>query len=137
MKKIVCMLMVIACLFSFAFAEDFKGTTVRFFLNDGGKIIAYEGEGHSGYASAGYDIVCAGISALTQTTLMGLVNVLGLPVDYTIGETGGYISVALADNATDEQVEQAQVLMLTLCEGLNSIAYSYPGNLQIIFEDET
>ena len=133
MKKLVCMLLVIACLCSFAFAESFNGTTMRFFLNSNGDIVGYEGEGHSGYASAGYDIVCAGISALTQTTLLGLVNVLNVPVDYTIGEAGGYMSVALADNATDEQIEQAQVLMLTLYQGLDSIAYSYPGNLQIEF----
>ena len=53
----------------------FHGTTVTFFKRSDGALIGYRAGGHSGYAEAGEDIVCAGVSALTQSTLNGLQNI--------------------------------------------------------------
>ena len=39
-----------------------------------GDIVGWSVSGHSGFAPRGEDIVCAGVSAIVQTTLLGLQN---------------------------------------------------------------
>lgn len=41
-------------------------------------IVLVESIGHTGYAEEGYDIVCAAVSSVLQTALLGLLNVAGI-----------------------------------------------------------
>ena len=111
------------------------GTTVTFLKRSDGALIGYSAIGHSGYAEAGADIVCAAISALTQTTLNGLANVLKAPVMFDQDDDGAFIEAKLTPEATEEQVQQAQLLLVTLLEGLQAIQREYPRNLRIIFKE--
>ena len=111
------------------------GTTVTFFKRSDGALIGYSACGHSGYADAGSDIVCAAISALTQTVLNGLKNVLKAPVMFDQDDDGAFIEARLTPEATQEQIQQAQLLLLTLREGLEAIQREYPRNLRIIFKE--
>ena len=45
-------------------------------------IVGFEVSGHSGYSERGKDIVCAAVSAIVQTAVIGLTEVLGIKVDY-------------------------------------------------------
>ena len=111
------------------------GTTVTFMKRSDGALIGYSAIGHSGYAEAGADIVCAAISALTQTTLNGLANVLKAPVMFDQDDDGAFIEAKLTPEATENQVQQAQLLLVTLLEGLQAIQRAYPRNLRIIFKE--
>ena len=111
------------------------GTTVTFHKRSDGALIGYSADGHSGYARAGADIVCAAISALTQTTLNGLKNVLKAPVMFDQDDDGAFIEAILTPEATEDQVRQAQLLLVTLLEGLQAIQRGYPRNLRIIFKE--
>ena len=111
------------------------GTTVTFMKRSDGALIGYSAIGHSGYAEAGADIVCAAISALTQTTLNGLKNVLKAPVMFEQDDDGAFIEAILTPEASEEQVQQAQILLVTLLEGLQAIQREYPRNLRIIFKE--
>ena len=111
------------------------GTTVTFLKRSDGALIGYTACGHSGFDEAGRDIVCAGISVLTQTTLNGLKNVLKAPVMFDQDDDGAFIEAILTPEATNEQVQQAQLLLQTLLEGLQAIQRSYPRNLRIIFKE--
>ena len=44
--------------------------SVKIFVNEDGMIDGYAVSGHSGTAARGQDIVCAGVSALTQSALL-------------------------------------------------------------------
>ena len=112
-----------------------SGTTVTFRKRSDGALLGYTTEGHTGYAKAGADIVCAAISALTQSTLNGLKNVLKAPVMFDQDDSGAFIEVNLTPEATEEQVRQAQLLLVTLLEGLQAIQREYPRNLRIIFKE--
>ena len=46
-------------------------TEITVFLK-GGKPIGFDAHGHTGYAECGEDIVCAAVSAITQTAAMGV-----------------------------------------------------------------
>ena len=111
------------------------GTAVTFFRRSDGALIGYSALGHSGYAQAGSDIVCAAISALTQSTLNGLKNVLKAPVMFDEDDNGAFIEASLTPEATQEQIRQAQILLVTLLEGLQAIQREYPRNLRIIFKE--
>ena len=112
-----------------------SGTTVTFLKRSDGALLGYRANGHSGYAEAGADIVCAAISALTQTTLNGLKNVLKAPVMFDQDDDGAFIEAILTPEASEYQIRQAQLLLVTLLEGLQAIQREYPRNLRIIFKE--
>ena len=112
-----------------------SGTTVTFLKRSDGALLGYRANGHSGYAEAGADIVCAAISALTQTTLNGLKNVLKAPVMFDQDDDGAFIEAILTPEASEDQLRQAQLLLVTLLEGLQAIQREYPRNLRIIFKE--
>ena len=56
------------------------------FHKKGEDFVRIESEGHTGYANRGEDIVCAAVSALTQSTLNGLRSVLKAPVMFDIDD---------------------------------------------------
>lgn len=112
-----------------------SGTTVTFLKRSDGALLGYRANGHSGYAEAGADIVCAAISALTQTTLNGLKNVLKAPVMFDQDDDGAFIEAILTPEASEDQIWQAQLLLVTLLEGLQAIQREYPRNLRIIFKE--
>ncbi len=111
------------------------GNTVAFFRRADGALTGYRAQGHTGYAEAGQDIVCAAVSALTQSTLNGLKNVLGAPVIFDIDDQSATLEARLAPEATEADIRQAQLLLRTLLEGLQAIQRSYPRNVRIIYEE--
>ena len=111
------------------------GTTVTFYKRSDGNLIGYQTKGHTGFASSGADIVCAGVSALTQSTLNGLKNILKAPVMFDIDDRRAFLEAQLTPEATEEQIQQAQLLLLTLQEGIQAIHRSFPKNFRIFFEE--
>lgn len=112
-----------------------SGNAVAFFRRADGALTGYRASGHTGYAEAGSDIVCAAVSALTQTTLNGLREVLKAPVVFEIDDEAAILEAKLSPQATEEQVQKAQLLLQTLLEGLRAIERSYPRNVRIFFEE--
>ena len=112
-----------------------RGTAVTFYKRSDGTLVGYRAQGHSGYAQAGSDIVCAGVSALTQSTLNGLQNVLHVPVMFDQDDQSALLEAILTPDATEKQLEQAQILLETLLQGLQAIERSYPRNVRIFFEE--
>ena len=111
------------------------GTTVVFFRRSDGNLIGYQAQGHTDYAEAGADIVCAAISALTQATLNGLKSVLKAPVMFDQADKRAFLEARLTAEATEAQIQQAQLLLVTLQEALQAIQRSYPQNVRIFFEE--
>ena len=109
-------------------------TRCEFFTEDD-RITGFSVSGHSGYGEAGTDIVCAAISVLTQTTLNGLANVLKAPVMFDQDDDGAFIEAILTPEASEMQIQQAHLLLVTLLEGLQAIQREYPRNLRIIFKE--
>ena len=112
-----------------------RGTAVTFYRRPDGALVGYRAEGHTGYADAGADIVCAGVSALTQATLNGLQNVLHVPVMFDIDDRTALLEAKMTPEANEKQLEQAQILLETLLQGLQAIERSYPRNVRIFFEE--
>jgi uncharacterized protein YsxB (DUF464 family) len=91
------------------------------FLEHGGRLYGYEAGGHAGYAPSGEDIVCAAVSALTQTALVGLLEVLKAPVEWSVDEKKGALSARIGESS-----EGTELILRTLEAGLKNIAGQYP-----------
>ena len=89
------------------------------------RIIGFRVAGHSGMGKRGHDIVCAGVSAVTQTALLGLLKKVNAAVDYRVER--GDMSVELK-SAPDDMTE---VVLQTMRLGLNEIAKQYPSAVKI------
>ena len=108
-------------------------TTVTFHM-EGSRVTGFEARGHSGYAPAGEDIVCAAVSALTQGTLNGLLNVLKAPVDYHIDEKDGILTASLGEVPEGKRAG-AQLLLQTLVSALQMIEADYARCVRVIFKE--
>ncbi|MGG7176768.1 ribosomal-processing cysteine protease Prp [Clostridium paraputrificum] len=68
-------------------------------------------------AGDAYDMVCNSVSVLSQSVVIGLDEVLKLNVNYEIKD--GFLAVDL-NGFTQEEIEQAQVLLKTFEKSLES-----------------
>ncbi|NLJ71597.1 MAG: ribosomal-processing cysteine protease Prp [Syntrophomonadaceae bacterium] len=95
----------------------------------GTNITSFQVVGHAEYAPLGEDICCAGVSAITQTALIGLLNHLEEEPSYSIDK--GNLSVSLADNLSQTDNEKAQIILSTMLKGLESMAESYADFIKV------
>lgn len=98
-----------------------------------GSLKAFSVSGHAGYAEHGQDIVCAGVSAIVQTAILGLQEVLN--VDCAGSQSEGRLACALPPLEPVRQRE-ADIVLETMLLGLTAIASSYAGFVQILSEKE-
>ena len=99
-------------------------------LYESGRISGFEAEGHTGYADRDYDIVCAGVSALTQTAYLGIADIVGADVDIYQGD--GVLRLKLAEGLSESQREKAELILGTMVAGLRSIEENYSDYLKLI-----
>ena len=86
-------------------------------------------EGHSGWSTAGSDIVCAAVSILGCTCVNALESVCGvIPIITEYNEKNGVLAFELPEMREDEN-EKAQILMGALRQGLNDLTAEYPQNV--------
>lgn len=92
-------------------------------------ITGFTVEGHAGYAAEGYDIYCAGISAITQTTLLGLLKHLKVKPEHKVKK--GDLMVKLPSDLDEEDRYKAQVILSTMETGIYSLEEAYKDYVQL------
>ena len=102
-------------------------TTVTF-LTEGKRIIGFDAKGHSGYASAGEDIVCAAITSAVRLTDATVNDVLGLAASVKVHEKSGSISFRLP--AANES--PCQSLLTALMLYFAELHSEYPENIEVM-----
>ena len=101
-------------------------TTASFF-KENGKFKKFSISGHSGYATAGEDIVCAAISSMVRLTANNITNSFSLPADISVDEETAVISLSL--NCDDER---GIALITGLYNELCNLVNDYPKNIKVI-----
>ena len=99
--------------------------SVKIFVNEDRMIDGYAVSGHSGTAARGQDIVCAGVSALTQSALLGIMEHLHRAVTYDIAS--GNLRVRLSEPPD----ERSEAILRTMWMGLAEIEKISPKGIQI------
>lgn len=98
-------------------------------LNGDGSFKGFVVKGHSGSAPKGRDVVCAAVSAIVQTALIGLDEVADIKNTYEISD--GYVKCDLPQVMNKDSLDKAQTIITTMWLGLTSIAQQYPDFVRI------
>ncbi len=98
-------------------------TKVKVFRKEG-HIIAIEVKGHSGYGIEGADIVCAAISTLTQSALLGIKEVAKIETETVIGE--GYLKFTLSKTTLE-----SDAILETMYLGLKDVEKGYKRHIKM------
>jgi uncharacterized protein YsxB (DUF464 family) len=85
--------------------------------------------GHAGYEKSGYDIVCAGISALTQTTILALEKILDIDVKVKVNPKTGLLHCQWLNHPAT--ADKSDLLVETMKLGLKEIENLYPEHLSL------
>ena len=103
-------------------------TTVTF-LTEESRIIGFDAKGHSGYAAEGEDIVCAAVSALSQTAVNALEAVAGVEPEVIV--RSGFLSARLPKGLRAKQRYAAEIILRSVRQGLEDIAKAYPDLVKV------
>ena len=95
------------------------------FSREGERYTGFRASGHSGYAEAGSDIVCAAVSVLGCTCVNSLESVCGVTPDIAENDDG-ILAFTLPHSLDVSRAHDAQVLMAALHQGISDIARQYP-----------
>ena len=98
-------------------------------LQDHEDAVGFHCTGHSGYAEAGSDIICAGVSALVINTINSIETFTEDSYHIDTEETSGLIDFRLDQKAGHD----TQLLMKSMVLGLQGIQNDY-GNEYIILD---
>ena len=93
-------------------------------------IYGFHIEGHAETAEYGKDIVCASVSGISQSVLLGLKVHLKQDIKWEIDEKNGAMKAELLSNPNSE----TEAIMQTMLLGLGEISREYPKAIQIFEE---
>ena len=104
-------------------------TRCEFFTEDE-RITGFSVSGHSGYAEAGSDIVCAAISAVVAMAEATINDVCGAKAKVRVKEENAKITLTLPAACDEEESVQAVLagMLLTLC----SMRDDYPDYIEVL-----
>ena len=102
------------------------------FFTEGDRINGFSISGHSGYAEAGSDIVCAAISAVVTMAEATINEVCGAKAKVRVKDEQARITLTLPVSCDEEESVQAVLtgMMLTLC----SLRDDYPDYIEVVME---
>ena len=104
-------------------------TRCEFFTEDD-RITGFSVSGHSGYAEAGSDVICAAITAIVTMAEATINDVCGAKAKVRVKEEDARITLTLPTSCDEEDAVQAVLagMLLTLC----SLREDYPDYIEVL-----
>lgn len=90
-----------------------------------GNYISFECSGHTGYGEYGNDVLCAAISAITQSCLVGLSKVLGIKPNVKKDDDSGYLKIELPSDLDKDTFAKASMLIAVVYESIKDLKSGY------------
>ena len=109
-------------------------TTVAFHM-EGDRIVGFTVKGHSGYAEAGSDIVCAAVTSAARLTECAVNDVLGLGASVKVREKDASVSLRIPGGLSQQDEHTCQTLLAALMVYLADLHGEYPENIMVVEED--
>ncbi|MDK2799418.1 MAG: uncharacterized protein PWP27_793 [Clostridiales bacterium] len=100
-------------------------------------IVKFKIYGHSGYSKIGSDIVCAAVSSVSQTAVLGLTDVLNIQIGLEIEDSkkGSYLECILPEHLDSNTREKANVILETMYLGLKNFKNQYGQYIRILEQE--
>ena len=109
-------------------------TTVTFRM-ESDRITGFDSKGHSGYAEAGADIVCAAVTSAIRLAEATINDVLGLAASVKIREKDASISLRLPGGLAPSAESTCQALLAGLMVYFAELHEEYPDNIEVLEDD--
>ena len=100
------------------------------FFPENDRITGFSVSGHSGYGSAGSDIVCAAVSAVVTMAEATINDVCGAKAKVRVKDADARVSLTLPASCDEEESVQAVLagMLLTLC----ILRDDYPDYIEVL-----
>ena len=100
------------------------------FFTENDRINGFSISGHSGYAAAGSDIVCAAVSAAVAMAEATINDVCGAKAKVRVKDEQARVTLTLPVSCDEEDTVQAVLagMLVTLC----SLRDDYPDNIEVL-----
>lgn len=102
------------------------------FHSTGSRIDGFTVAGHSGYADAGADIVCAAITSAVRLTECAVNDVLGLEAAVKVRQKDAYLSLKLPTKLGQTAESTCQTLMTALMVHFAQLHEEYPDHIIVL-----
>ena len=109
-------------------------TTVTFRVEDS-RITGFDCRGHSGYAEAGADIVCAAVTSAVRLVEATVNDVLGLAAAVRVDEPRALVSLRLPGGLGPTAESTCQTLLTGLMLYFTMLHDEYPDNIEVLEAD--
>ena len=106
-------------------------TTVTFYT-EGSRITGFDASGHSGYAQAGGDIVCAAVTSTVRLIECVLNDVMGLCASVKVNEKTALISLRIPGSLGQTAESTCQTLLTGMMVYLTELHSEYPGYIEVL-----
>ena len=100
---------------------------------EGDRVVGFTAQGHSGYAEAGSDIVCAAVTSAIRMTECAVNDVLGLEASVKVREDS--VSLRLPGGLSQSSESTCQTLLTALMLYLTELHEEYPQHILVVEED--
>jgi len=99
------------------------------------KLFGFKVYGHSGYDISGRDIVCAAVSSITQSVIIGLNKVICDNFCYCVDKKKPLVYVNISDYK-ESDIEKAQILLNTFKYTLRELVNEYRNYIKIEMKED-
>jgi uncharacterized protein YsxB (DUF464 family) len=95
------------------------------------QITAFECSGHAESGPYGYDLVCAGVSAVSFGTVNAIDKLCEIDLEIEQADEGGYLHVSIPHIVQQELCERVQLLLEGMLVSLTTIEREYSQFIKI------
>lgn len=99
--------------------------------NSNGEIFAFSMSGHADAGPYGYDLVCAGASAVSFGSVNAIAALCDVELDVDMKNDGGYLRCAVPEDVKGRVREEVQLLLEGMLVSLETIAEEYGEHIKI------
>jgi len=100
-----------------------------------GSIITVVCDGHTGYGVEGEDIVCAALSSVVQTALLGLLTIAKVNVGYKVNEAQGYLEITIPQGLNKSERHDCDVILNTMLCGVSDLREGFSDFINLEVKD--
>ena len=95
------------------------------------KIKSFRISGHAENGPYGYDLVCAGVSAVSFGAVNAVLSLCDISLEIDQADDGGYLQVTIPNDSADEEREKAELILDAMVVSLQTIERDYHKHILI------
>ena len=95
------------------------------------RIFDVECDGHTNYGEKGEDIVCASLSSIVQTAVLGLLMIAELELEMKRDDEEGYLKFTLPEKMSEKQEIQADAILCTMLCGISDLYETFSDYIEL------